>query len=56
MKKQRIIFSQGILWAAAIISSAILGGGWFLSIILLPILAYFSMQMIASDVDQCSNP
>ena len=52
----KIVIINSILWAAAIIASAILGAPTFLSIVLLPLLAIFSLLLTRSTsrADGCS--
>jgi hypothetical protein len=49
--QKRIVINQSVLWAAAIIASALLGSNWFLSLVLLPTLAYCSI----TQSNECSN-
>jgi hypothetical protein len=44
----KYILANGVLWAAAIIASAVVGAPTFLSAVLLPALAAASMLVMAS--------
>ena len=54
---KKLSITNAILWAAAIIASAILGAPTFLTLILLPILAFLSVTSIyqINKKDDCNN-